>query len=95
LSSPFIYEQETIKYIDVDLDYKIPNIDLKNIKLVDQNEYVENMIRFKYPEALKEKISSACKDIESLFANGELVKLLDRKEIEKQIEEYTKNETKK
>lgn len=50
IASKFIYEENSIKYIDYDLDIKVYPKD--SLRIVDRKEFTENRKRFKYPEKL-------------------------------------------
>ncbi len=60
IATPPLYEHNSIKYIDYDLDVKyFPNT--KEIKLLDENEYAYNKRKFKYPEEVLNKIDDELK----------------------------------
>lgn len=61
ISSPFIYEEGTIKYYDFDLDFRI-NFDYSWIE-VDIKEFEKNIIKFNYPPELIKIIKDVEKDI--------------------------------
>jgi protein associated with RNAse G/E len=47
LSSPYLFEEETIKYVDYDLDVKVfPNF---NYKVLDRDEYDTHRVKMNYP----------------------------------------------
>lgn len=50
LASDFIFEDNTIKFIDFDLDIKIYN--KKTFEIVDRHEFHENKIKMNYPQKL-------------------------------------------
>lgn len=54
IASPFIIEDNAIKYIDYDLDYRV--LINKNFKRLDENEFLENSSNFSYPNKLINKI---------------------------------------
>ncbi|WP_051630101.1 DUF402 domain-containing protein [Mycoplasma simbae] len=54
LASKPIYEDNTIKFIDFDLDLKC--YPRRDISIVDREEFSQNAKKFNYPEALKEII---------------------------------------
>ncbi len=61
LSSPFFFEDGTIKYIDYDLDVKMyPN---KKTRVVDKEEYERHKIKMNYPQELIDKIDKTIKDV--------------------------------
>lgn len=50
LSSPFVYDQEALKYIDYDLDIKVyPDM---TFQLLDEDEYEKHSREMKYPDAI-------------------------------------------
>ena len=51
ISSPYIFEQGTLKYIDYDLDVRIyPDM---TFELLDEDEYAEHKEQMKYPDLLE------------------------------------------
>ncbi|MBG0730839.1 DUF402 domain-containing protein [Mycoplasma sp. 'Moose RK'] len=50
LASDFIFEENTIKFVDFDLDIKIYN--KKTFDIVDRDEFVENKVIMNYPANL-------------------------------------------
>ncbi len=61
LSSPSWFEDQTIKYIDYDLDIKIyPN---KTVKLVDQEEWKIHKDKYNYPQNLINKIEETTREL--------------------------------
>ncbi len=69
LSSPYVYDDEAIKYIDYDLDVKVFND--YSFKVLDRDEYKEHLNQMHYPDKLK-------KIIEAELLN--LIELIKRKE---------------
>jgi protein associated with RNAse G/E len=67
VASPFIYEDECIKYIDLDIDYKTNNIIFNRWVELDRDEFEENSVTYMYPEELKQKISNVITEIKSLI----------------------------
>lgn len=63
IASPYIVEDEVIKYIDFDLDYRVPDAKGKRITLLDQDEFEEHLKKYKYPPNLVKKI----KDVQQLI----------------------------
>lgn len=50
ISSPFIYDEEALKYIDYDLDVKVyPDM---TYNLLDEDEYDEHKVQMNYPKVL-------------------------------------------
>lgn len=51
LSSPYIYDQKVIKYIDYDLDIKVyPDL---SYKILDEDEYRKHKKEMKYPQEIQ------------------------------------------
>lgn len=62
ISSPFVYDEEALKYIDYDLDVKIfPDM---THKLLDEDEYAEHKREMNYPHVLDRILN---KNIEHLL----------------------------
>jgi protein associated with RNAse G/E len=64
VASPHIIEDDTIKYIDLDIDYRINNIKTTHYVKLDINEFKKHLETFKYPKHLLDKIQLVCEDIE-------------------------------
>lgn len=60
LATPPIYEHESVKYIDYELDVKYYTQD-KVVKVLDQKEYEINQKKFGYSDKLMEQIESELK----------------------------------
>ncbi|EEH02289.1 conserved hypothetical protein [Ureaplasma urealyticum serovar 2 str. ATCC 27814] len=76
VASPFIYEEQEIKYYDFDLDFKISSDD--KWKEVDINEFIENAKKYHYSETLIQKILSVETKIENYIKEGYFRKLVTR-----------------
>ncbi|MGL4647120.1 MAG: DUF402 domain-containing protein [Mycoplasmoidaceae bacterium] len=63
LASPFIYEEEAIKYIDFDVDLKIDH--KGNVKVLDLKEFNEHRIEFNYGNKLSKIIELELEKIKS------------------------------
>ncbi|MDE6476656.1 MAG: DUF402 domain-containing protein [Mycoplasmoidaceae bacterium] len=89
LASPYYYENETLKYIDFDLDYVNRSFD-KNHQLIriDNNEFITNSKLLNYPNALKNKIILTAKSIEEKLKNNELEKYFNQNLLNKSGEQY-------
>jgi protein associated with RNAse G/E len=74
IAAPFIFEEEAIKYIDLDLDFEIRNITKPNLIELDQDEYEEHSKLYNYPEKLKKYILLAEQKIKEMYKNKELDK---------------------
>ncbi len=57
VASPFIYEEDTIKYIDLDLDIRVidVNTQIELIKVLDEKEFEEHARSMLYPKKLVDK----------------------------------------
>jgi protein associated with RNAse G/E len=72
-----LIEEETVKYIDFDLDYRVPDAKLSRINLLDVDEFQENLIKFKYPPELVNKINLVKHDVLERFKRKEFDKYLN------------------
>lgn len=72
IASPFIFEEEAIKYYDFDLDVTMKNVDASKYKVLDKNEYKINKEICKYEKSLQDKVE-------------ETIKLFDNKEFREEI----------
>lgn len=71
IASPFIIEEETIKYIDYDLDLRIfPSGDYK---ILDKGEYKYHKKIMKYSNELDIVINNAMKELIDLYCNNYVV----------------------
>jgi protein associated with RNAse G/E len=77
IASPFLLEEEIIKYIDFDLDYRIPNAKSTKINLLDQNEFEEHAIKYQYPAKLVTKIKKVQQEILDKFQRKEFDQYLN------------------
>ncbi|MEA4134453.1 DUF402 domain-containing protein [Mycoplasma sp. 2045] len=69
LASRPIFEDDTLKFIDYDLDIKCyPD---KELQIVDREEFAEHSKEMKYPESLRKTIYDEIKDIISLYNDYE------------------------
>lgn len=67
IASKPIFEDETIKFIDYDLDVKCyPE---KDLQIVDRDEFSRNMIHMNYPEKLKTIVFEELRNIISLYTD--------------------------
>ncbi|MDR1235021.1 MAG: DUF402 domain-containing protein [Mycoplasmataceae bacterium] len=67
IASPYIVEDEIIKYIDFDLDYRIPDAHSSKINLLDVNEFNEHKVKYQYPEKLIKKIELVKQEVLNKF----------------------------
>ena len=69
LSSPYLYDNEAIKYIDYDLDVKVfPN---GTYRLLDENEYKFHLDKMNYPIDVQEIIEKEVQDLIKKVKNKE------------------------
>lgn len=69
IAMPPVAEDNTIKFIDLDLDVK--SYAKKNISVVDIDEFKFNSKRFNYPEKLKEMSWEALEEVVNKYDNSE------------------------
>lgn len=68
LASPCLIESRSIKYIDYDLDVKyFPKT--KQIKILDRNEYNNNIKQYQYPQAIQSIVENQLEEIQFLMKN--------------------------
>ena len=79
MASPIIIEDNTIKYIDYDLDVKV--FASGSFKVVDKNEYNYHKNKFNYPKEIdyiiKNKLNNLIREIrnkDKYFNNSEIEK---------------------
>lgn len=69
LASPPIFEDNTLKFIDYDLDVKAyPEVP---VKVVDKREYEEHKVKYNYPESLIKKIDETVGDVLKMIKHNE------------------------
>ncbi|AMD81327.1 hypothetical protein MCANPG14_00938 [Mycoplasmopsis canis PG 14] len=69
LASAPIFEDNTIKFIDYDLDLK--SYPTKELQIVDKEEFNENSKRYDYTPIMKSKILNEVKNIVDLYSTNE------------------------
>ncbi|WP_261300688.1 DUF402 domain-containing protein [Paenibacillus andongensis] len=80
INQPAKIEGNTVSFVDLDLDYVQRNGEWK---VVDEDEFESNAIKFAYPEALIHKASQELQDLKELVRNqtfpfdGSLEKFID------------------
>lgn len=79
IASPYVFEEQTLKYIDFDLDFKIVGHELNYIKELDENEFNLHKEKFNYPSNLIKKINEAEKEVVEMFNNKSLKNLINHK----------------
>jgi protein associated with RNAse G/E len=77
IASPYLFEEETIKYIDFDLDYRIPDAKKTQINLLDQDEFNEHSVKYQYPPKLIEKIKLIQQEVLEKFKRKEFDQYLN------------------
>ncbi|VEU59765.1 DUF402 domain-containing protein [Mesomycoplasma neurolyticum] len=81
LASPFFMEDDTIKYIDFDLDIKVYHG--KEINIIDKNEFFMNAKKMDYSKKLTKLIFEELKKIVDLYYSSEFI--FDNKFLSKYI----------
>jgi protein associated with RNAse G/E len=77
IASPYLLEDEVIKYIDFDLDYRVPDAKTNRINLLDQDEFEEHLVKYQYPSKLVEKIKKVQQEILEKFKRKEFDQYLN------------------
>ncbi len=86
IASPYIIEEDTIKYIDYDLDLRIfPKGDYK---ILDKLEYQYHKKKMNYSDDLDKVINNAMSDLIRDYSEG--VIMFDEKKNNEYLEEYLK-----
>lgn len=62
LSSPFMYKDKTLQYIDYDIDIIVQS-DF-SYKIIDQNEFEENRAKFNYTEHISQSVMKGIAELE-------------------------------
>lgn len=70
IASPFLYEEEAIKYYDLDLDIKMNSNSSKNYRVLDRDEFAENKKLYRY----EYKVIANCEKTLALFETEEFRK---------------------
>ena len=84
MASPILIEEDTIKYIDYDLDVKVfPN---GSFKVVDKNEYNYHKNKFNYPKEIDYIIKNQLNNLIREIRNKD--KYFNNSEIEKWVKYY-------
>ena len=82
VAKPAIFEKDTISFVDLDLDYIMDQH--SGWKVVDEEEFEENSIKYKYPEALKKEDTLALDRLKEKVAknkfpfNEEIITILEK-----------------
>ena len=89
IASPFIIEDNTIKYVDYDLDLKV--FTDGSYKVVDKNEYKYHKQKMNYPQDIDTILNSELKALIEMAKNKELAFDRDKiKEFYKKYEDFKK-----
>ncbi|APJ38357.1 DUF402 domain-containing protein [Mycoplasmopsis pullorum] len=98
LASTPIFEDETLKFVDYDLDVKCyPH---KDLKIVDRDEFFTNSKKFKYPQSLKNAVYKNLSVLTEMynnyqyFFNDKIIEYYLKKAIEDKIINFNFNEIK-
>ncbi len=84
LASPVLYDEEGVKYIDYDLDYKIfPD---GTVALLDESEYIIHSAQMKYPKEIDGILKKYMKIILDMYHKNE--KPFNRQYNEVQFQQY-------
>ncbi|MDJ1648213.1 DUF402 domain-containing protein [Mycoplasma phocimorsus] len=67
MASKYIFEDNTIKYIDYDLDIKIYPKD--TLRIVDREEFTKNKLKYKYPNKLVKSLYKVIEKIIGYYYN--------------------------
>lgn len=69
IASPYVADEEALKYIDYDLDIKVIN-DF-SYKTLDRNEYNKHQRKMEYPQKLKKILEQELLNLKQLIINNE------------------------
>ncbi len=86
MASPYIIEDDTIKYIDYDLDLRI--FADGTYKVLDRSEYKYHKMKMEYPQEIDDILKAELKDLINMVKNKELA--FDKKIIFEYCEKYSK-----
>ncbi len=90
MASPYIIEENTIKYIDYDLDLRVfPD---GSFKVLDRSEYNYHKQKMNYPEAIDKILKTELTDLINIVRKKEYP--FNKKVIETYYEEYKKEKNK-
>ncbi len=86
IASPYIYEQEAIKYYDFDLDFKI--LTDNTWREVDVNEFITNAKKYGYDDKLVKIIRRAEEKLKVLVTNDYFKKLINHDNLKVMLDHY-------
>ncbi len=69
IASPYVYDEEALKYIDYDLDIKV--IEDMSFNVLDRNEYNKHKVNMDYPQRLKSILEVELNKLKQLIINKE------------------------
>ena len=84
MASPYIIEDDTIKYVDYDLDLKV--FTDGTYKVVDKNEYKYHKQKMNYPQDIDTILNSELKSLIEMAKSGQLA--FDRDQIKDFCKKY-------
>ena len=70
IASPYVIDDEALKYIDYDLDIKV--IDDFEYNILDRNEYNKHKVKMNYPTKLKKVLEKELNTLREMIDNREL-----------------------
>jgi protein associated with RNAse G/E len=65
IASPYLFDEEALKYIDYDLDIKV--VDDFSYKILDRNEYNKHKQKMEYPKKLKMILEEELKTLKTMI----------------------------
>ncbi|GMO15304.1 MAG: hypothetical protein Ta2E_06130 [Mycoplasmoidaceae bacterium] len=79
VASPFIYEEDAIKFVDLDLDYQTQDVENVKWKELDLDELEIHSKQYNYPDKLKKKILAIGEDLKKKIEDKYFNKFYDEK----------------
>jgi protein associated with RNAse G/E len=79
VASPFLYEDDAFKYIDLDLDFRFYETEKSAFTKLDQDEFEEHSRKFNYPPELINKIKEIEISITNEYRAHKFKKYFDKK----------------
>lgn len=77
IASPFIYEEEAIKYYDLDIDIKMSSSSPKSYNILDIKEFNENKVLFNYEPKLIYQILLTTQKFKNLSFRKKIMKIIN------------------
>ena len=84
MASPFIIEENTIKYIDYDLDLRVFSDD--SFKILDKSEYKYHKMKMSYPEEIDKILNNELNSLIELVKNKK--NAFDKRKVENYYLQY-------